>query len=114
MSALDISKPLPRLPGATGGGPVIAGFLDELCEAGREHGLLTETHVEFLRSVLINIERLAGEDAAAYGAFWEYTKGAITKTEWPVKRRLEELHTIGDVFNRAYSRRLPPASQAAH
>jgi hypothetical protein len=92
----------------------IETFLDEVREAGRERGSITEAHLVFLQSVLVNIERLAGEDAAAYGAFWEYTKGAITKTEWPVKRRLEELHTIGDVFNRAYSRRLPPASQAAH
>jgi hypothetical protein len=92
----------------------IETFLDEVREAGKVRGLITEAHVDFLQTVLTNLERLAGEDAAAYGAFWEYTKGAITRTEWPVKRRLEELHTIGDVFNRAYSRRSPPASQAAH
>jgi hypothetical protein len=98
----------------TGQPAVIDAFLDEVREAADLAGLITEAHLDFLQSVLTNIERLAGEDAAAYGAFWEYTKGAITKTEWPVKRRLEELHTIGDVFNRAYSRRSPPASQAAH
>jgi hypothetical protein len=92
----------------------IETFLSEVRRAGQVRGLITEAHLDFLRSILINLERHSGEDAAAYGAFWEYVRGAITRTEWPVKRRLEELYTIGDVFHRAYSRRSPPASEAVH
>jgi hypothetical protein len=92
----------------------IETFLGEVREAGKVRGLLAKSHLDFLQTVLTNLERLAGEDAAAYGAFWEYAKGAISRTEWHVKRRLEELWTIGDVFNRAYSRRSPPASEAVH
>ena len=92
----------------------IDAFLDEVREAGKVRGLLREEHVEIIRCALINSLNAAGEDPAAYGAMWRYAKAAITRTDWPVKRRLEELGVIGDVFHRAYSRRAPPSSDALH
>lgn len=92
----------------------IESFVREAREAGRAKGLMTEAHLDVLRCVLLNARRHADDDPAAYGAMWAYALAAITKSEWPVKRRLQELDTIADVFGAAYSRRLPPFSEAIH
>jgi hypothetical protein len=57
MNALDISTPLPRLPGATGDDPVIAGFLDEVREAGKVRALISDTS-RSVKERLVGLDRL--------------------------------------------------------
>jgi hypothetical protein len=96
--ALDISKPLPRLPGATGDDPVIVGFLDEVREAGKARGLLTEAHVANIETILANLCFAASDDSGLVD-LWDSVRVLISDTSKSVKERLAGFDPIGDRWN---------------
>jgi hypothetical protein len=93
-----LKQPLPRLPGATGDDPVIVGFLDELREAGRQRGLITEAHVAVIETVLANLCFAAGDDPGLVD-LWDSVRALISDTSRSVKERLAGLDTLGDRWN---------------
>jgi hypothetical protein len=90
--------------------PAIEQFIVEMREAGKVRGLLTEAHVEYIRDVLTGVAG-AAED---HPVLWRYALEAISRRDLTVKARLEQLGVVGDVFQRAYRKRLPATSDTAH
>jgi hypothetical protein len=98
MNALDISTPLPRLPGATGDDPVIVRFLDEVREAGNVRGLITEAHVANIETILANLCFAASDDPGLVD-LWDSVRALISDTSRSVKERLAGFDLLGDRWN---------------
>lgn len=77
---------------------VIDSFLDEVRRAGRKRGLLTEDHVEIIRSGLVNSRNAAGDDTALL-ELWDAARGVIVQRDKSVKWRLEQMGVIADRWN---------------
>jgi hypothetical protein len=88
---------LHRLPGATGDHPVIARFLDEVRDAGKVRGLITEEHVAFIENILANAHHAAADNPALLD-LWDALV-AVIRTDRTVKERLFEFGRIGERFD---------------
>ena len=92
-----INRIFPRFPGATGDHPVIVGFLEELREAGRERGSITEAHVAVVETVLANAHHAAADDPALLDLWDDLV--AVIRSDRTVKERLFEFGRIGELLD---------------
>jgi hypothetical protein len=67
----------------------IETFLDEAREAGKVRGLITEEHIEIIRSALVNGYNAAGDDPRLLD-LWDGVRDVITDRRMSVKARLVE------------------------
>jgi hypothetical protein len=74
---------------------VIETFLDEVREAGKVRGLITEEHVEIIRSALVNGYNAAGDDPRLMD-LWDGVRDVITDRRMSVKARLAEMGRVAE------------------
>jgi hypothetical protein len=80
---------------------VIEVFLDEVREAGKVRGLITEEHIAIVRSALVK----ANDAAAEYPDFvdvWDNVVAVIGNRDLSVKERLTGMGRIGELLGQQY------------
>jgi hypothetical protein len=77
---------------------VIETFLGEVREAGKARGLITEEHVEIIRTALVNGHAVAGESVELMD-LWDGVHGVIVQRDKSVKWRLEQMGKVADRWN---------------
>ena len=77
----------------------IESFLDEIREAAKVRGLLTEDHVQKVRTVLVNSRNAAAADVRVQ-QFWDDLRGCISDKTLTVKERLAEIGRIATQHRR--------------
>jgi hypothetical protein len=75
--------------------PAISSFLDEVREAGKVRGLLTEGHVETIRSALENAHDGAAERGDVLD-LWDGVRDVIADRSLSVKERLIEMGKVAE------------------
>ena len=80
----------------------IESFLDEIREAAKVRGLLTEDHVQIVRKVLVNSRNGAGDDVRVL-QIWDDIRGCISDKTLTVKERLAEMGRIADLYRELHS-----------
>lgn len=73
----------------------IETFLDEVREAGRVRGLMTEDHVEIIRSALVSSRDAAGDDVRLL-TLWDDVREVISDRSLSVKARLVEMGKVAE------------------
>jgi hypothetical protein len=68
----------------------IETFLDEVRQVGNANGLLTEEHVEIIRTALVNGYDAAGDDPRLLD-LWDGVRDVISDRKLSVKARLIEM-----------------------
>jgi hypothetical protein len=82
----------------------IESFLDEIREAAKVRGLLTEDHVQIVRTALVNSRDAAGDDVRLM-QIWDDIRGSISDKTLTVKERLAEMGRIAERFAEQHQRR---------
>jgi hypothetical protein len=95
---LDVSKPLPRLPGATGDHPDVVHFVEELHARARVRPRLTPAHIEYVETALAN-SFLGATDGGELLDLWDGVRDVIARHDMPVKWRLEEMGRVAYRWN---------------
>jgi hypothetical protein len=72
---------------------VIEMFLEEVRETGKVRGLITEEHVDIIRSALVNSFNAAGDDPRLLD-LWDGVRDVITSKAMSVKARLAEMGKV--------------------
>jgi hypothetical protein len=76
----------------------IETFLDEAREAGKVRGLITEEHIEIIRSALVNGYNAAGDDPRLLD-LWDGVRDVITDRRMSVKERLVAMGKVAERFD---------------
>jgi hypothetical protein len=76
----------------------IESFIDEVREAGKVRGLLTEEHIEIIRTALVNGHAAAGESVELM-ELWDDVRDVIADRSKAVKWRLEQMGKVADLWN---------------
>jgi hypothetical protein len=98
MTALDVSKPLPRLAGATGEHPDIVRFIEEVRARALVRPALTEAHIDYIETALANAFHGAAEGGELLD-LWDGVRDVIARRDMPVKWRLEEMGRVAYRWN---------------
>jgi hypothetical protein len=85
-------------------------FMGECREWARVRPAITPAHISFIEQALVNAHRAAAESPNCFGTMWGCIETAITRSNWDVKAKLEEMGRIGDAFRAEFKRHLPPQS----
>lgn len=100
----DISRLVAGLPDAAADHPAIARFIDEIREAAKVRGLITEEHIEVIRVGLASAYHAAG-DSAEMLDFWDEAHTVITQRK-SVRERLLRIGRIGELLEERYRGRM--------
>jgi hypothetical protein len=73
-------------------------FVDEIREAAKVRGLITEAHIEIIRSVLVRAYD-AADESGEFLELWDSVRDLIANKSMPVKARLLELGRIGELLD---------------
>jgi hypothetical protein len=76
----------------------IETFLDEVRQVGNANGLLTEEHVEIIRTALVNGYDAAGDDPRLLD-LWDGVRDVISDRKLSVKARLIEMGKAAERFD---------------
>jgi hypothetical protein len=82
----------------------IESFLDQIREAAKVRGLLTEDHVQIVRTALVNSRNAAGDDVRLM-QIWDDIRGCISDNTLTVKERLAEMGRIAERFGEQHQKR---------
>ncbi len=89
-------------------------FIAECRERSRVRPQFTAAHISSIEASLVAAQRAAEESPKCFGTMWSCIETAITRTDWDVRAKIDELKLIGDTFGAEFRKYVPPQSASAH
>jgi hypothetical protein len=89
---------------------VIEAFLTEVRARAVEKPAITPAHIATIETALLNAHKGAVQHPKSLGPMWGCIEMAITRTDWTVKAKLEEMGRIAGAFHTEFKKYTPPQS----